>query len=475
MKALLISPKGSNFYAKIGLRIPPLGLAYIAAVIRTFGHEVRITDLGIERKDLSPADIKWADIIGISADTPRYPEALSIAKVSKKYEKAVVMGGYHVTFLDKEALDSGFVDFIVRGEGEETFLNLLNTLENNGNLSEVDGISYIQNGIFRRNKDRIPPSNLNNLPFPARDLLPLKKYNGRMNGWRFTSLVTSRGCPYNCYFCSSSKFGGLKWRARSAQSIADEIEHLVNTFGYQAFSFMDDNFTLNPQRVIELADELKARKMDNIHWWCFSRVDTLANNEYMIQRMTESGAYMVFLGLESNNDEILRSYNKHIGNEQQLKAIELLNKYGISIHGSYIIGNIKETKAMAEATIKWAKNLGTKSSQFSLLTPYPGTALYDDIKKENRFLHRNWRLYDGLYPVIKLDYLTPEQTRDLLIKAYRNTYLNFSSIFSFNKNEGFNYLIKNFPRKIIMTFKMVAILLIMKFKMRKIDRKAPVI
>ena len=257
MKTLLISPKGSNFYAKMGAQIPPLGLGYIAAVIRANGHQVKLIDLGIEPQGLRPEILNWSEIVGISADSPSYPEALSVARLVKDAGKTVVMGGYHVTFLDQEALDTGLVDYIVRGEGEQTFLNLLNILENKGDLTRLSGISYMNSGIYHRNKDSIPPTNLDDLPFPARDLFPLKKYNSIMNGWQFTNLITSRGCPYNCYFCSSSRFGGIKWRSRSAKSIIDEIEHLSNSYGYKAFAFMDDNFTLQPKRVLSLLTSWK--------------------------------------------------------------------------------------------------------------------------------------------------------------------------------------------------------------------------
>jgi anaerobic magnesium-protoporphyrin IX monomethyl ester cyclase len=448
------------------LRIPPLGLAYIAAATRENGHEVKMKDLGIRKNALTPDLIKWADIIGISADTPGYPEALTIADISKKQGKIVVMGGYHVTFLDKEALETGLVDFIVRGEGEEIFIQLLSALQDHRSLNDIDGISYKQDGVYIRNKDNSPPFNLDQLPLPARDLLPMQEYKSMMNGWKFTSLITSRGCPFSCNFCSSSKFGGLKWRARSAKSIVDEMEHLVYTYGYRAFSLMDDNFTLNPQRVFEFADELEKRKMTDIRWWCFSRVDILVKNEPMIKRMAETGAYMVFLGLESNNEKILQSYRKHVGNEQQQEAIRLLNKYRIEIHASYILGNVRETKAMAENTIKWAEKVGAKSNQFSLLTPYPGTVLYEDVRKENRFLHKNWKLYNGLFPVIKLDHLTPKQTGNLLFRAYQNTFLNCLHL-NYKKIK-ITDLIKHLPGKINSLCRVISVLLILKLTMRRI-------
>jgi len=429
MNVLLINPRGSNFYAKMGVMIPPLSLAYLAAMLRQNGHVVKINDLGVEPPDLLKDDLQSFDLVGISADTPSYPEALEIAKMAKSAGKIVVMGGYHVAFLDQEALGSGMVDVVVRGEGEYIFSNLVDAIENKRNLSEVEGISFLNEGVYKRNADAAPPENLDELPFPARDLLNMKAYKNTMNGMPFTNMITSRGCPFNCYFCSSSRFGGLKWRSRSAKSIVDEIEHLRKTYGFRAFSFMDDNFTLRPKRIFEFADELERRNLQDISWWCFSRVDILVKNEPMVKRMAEVGAYQVFLGLESNNEVMLETYNKHIGNNQQQQAIELLRKYGIHIHGSYIMGDIKETVPMVEQTIEWARRVNAETTQFSILTPYPGTALYADIERENRFLHKNWTWYDALHPVIQLDHITPKQLGKLLTKAYQRVYLNPKRVF----------------------------------------------
>jgi anaerobic magnesium-protoporphyrin IX monomethyl ester cyclase len=167
----------------------------------------------------------------------------------------------------------------------------------------------------------------------------------------------------------------------------------------------------------------------------------------MIKRMAEAGAYMVFLGLESNNEAVLESYNKHIVNDQQQQAIDLLRKYGIKIHGSYIIGDINETQAMVENTINWARRINAKTTQFSILTPYPGTALYHDVEKESRFLHKRWEWYDGLHPVINLDILNPKQTSNLLIKAYQSVYLNLTRILNFSFNKAAKISVKDLKSK----------------------------
>lgn len=429
MKVLLVSPKGSNIYAKMKVALPPLGIAYLAAVIREKGHKVKIIDRSIEQQKLLPEDFTPFDLIGISADTPRYPEAVEIARTAKKAGKMVIMGGYHVTFLDKEALETGVVDIVIRGEAEEIIVNLIDALEKKKDLSTVKGISFVRDGNVIRTPVSPPPQNLDAMPFPARDLLSLKKYSSQMAGLPVTNLITSRGCPFNCYFCSSSKFGGLKWRYRSAKSIVDEIEILYHDYGYRAFAFMDDNFTLSKRRVMDFADELEKRKINDIIWWCFSRVDILVRNEDMVKRMAEAGAFQVFLGLESHNEQTLNDYGKNVGNKEQEQAIRLLHKYGINIHGSFIVGDINETKEMAIQTARWVQKVNPRVAQFSILTPYPGTALYNDMEREGRFLHKNWELYDALHATIKTDGMNPAEVQKTLIKDYRMAYLNKYRLF----------------------------------------------
>jgi len=389
--------------------------------------------LNIDIRALEKTNLNDYDIFGITTDTPRYNEALRIAREISITGKPIVMGGYHVTFLDEEVLSTGYVDVVVRGEGEEIFLNILNALENKTGLKDILGISYIDEGMFVRNNDALPPKNLDEMPFPARDLLPISKYKTSLNGVPSANLITSRGCPYNCYFCASSKFGGIKWRARSAKNIVDEMEILHNEFGYRAFEFLDDNFTLSKKRIFEFADELEKRGLTDIIWWCFARVDTIAKNEPMVKRMAEVGAYRVFLGLESVNENVLDNYGKKIDNDEQVKAINLLRKYGIGIHGSFIIGDINETEEMIMNTVNWAKKMNPQLAQFSLLTPFPGTQLYYDMKKENKLLHNDWRLFDALHPTVKLNNISPAEAQKLVISSYRKFYISLHRFFHLPK------------------------------------------
>ena len=431
MKILLVSPQGSDIFAKMGAQMPPLGLGYLAAFARKDGHDVQIIDLGVEENELTEKVLVDFDVVGISVDTPRYYNAIEVAKMTKAVGGTVVMGGYHATFMDKEILETGLVDFIVRGEGEFIFNELLRMLQSknkNNNFEEIDGISYLKEGKYKRNKDAKLPTDLDDFPFPARDLFKLDRYKNRLGERPLANLITSRGCPFDCNFCSSTKFGGKKWRARSAKSIVDELEVLYRDYGYRAFTFLDDNFTISKKRIMEFADELEARNIKDIIWWCFSRVDILIKNEDMVKRMAEVGAFSVFLGLESANEEALDHFGKKISYQQQIKAIELLRKYGIRVLGSFILGDIGETDEMINKTVDWAIKLDPETVQFSLLTPYPGTQLYQQFESENKLWHKQWDLYDGFHSIVKMDHLSPEEMEQLFYKSYKRFYLRYSRI-----------------------------------------------
>lgn len=422
MKVLFINPPAQGVYDMLNIKFPPLGLAYIAAVLREHGYEVQIIDLNVEGNLWERVGKKW-DIVGISGDTSRYPIALKIAsQIKKYYHYPIVMGGPHVSFFEKETLSTGIVNYVVKGEGEYTTLNLLDALKKGNDLSTVKGIAFKKQGNLIETTPAPNIENLDNLPFPARELLPMDKYRKLIfQGKPVTTLVTSRGCPFNCYFCSSSQFSGLKWRARSTENILSEIEHLIKRYDYHRFAFMDDNFTLSPQRVIQISKEIINRKL-NIKWWAFSRVDELLKNKKMISLMAKSGCRMLFLGIESVSKKILDSYNKKITANDSLKAIQLLKKYGISTWGSFIIGGLEETKEMILNTIKFSKLLNPEIAQFSILTPFPGTRLYQDAVKAGIIKKNAWQYFDGGHAVMRTKYLKPNEIQRLILKAYFSSY-----------------------------------------------------
>lgn len=417
MRVLLVYPGSSDIYRKVGFILPPLGLAYIASVLRENGYDVEILDMKVTKNE---PELSGYDVIGISADAMRYKEGLRTAKIAKGKGRTVIMGGPHPTFLDEDALRNG-VDFVVRGEGEETVPELLEAIKGDISPHEVKGVSFMSNGGVHRTPDRTPVRDLDILPLPARDILLMNSYRTlEMGKRRVTSMITSRGCPYGCTFCASSEFSGYSWRARKPEKVVDEIEHIVNDYGFNAIAFLDDNFTLNPRRVMAICDEIINRGID-IYWWCFSRADILLRNEGMVKKMAEAGARYIFIGFESGRQEFLEGHKKKTRVSDAKDTINLLRKYGIETHASFIIGGIDETVEMARHTIRFAKELSPEAAQFSILTPYPGTKLFEDVKE--RITTYDWDMYDCLHSVMALDNFTKEAVERFLRQAYLSFYL----------------------------------------------------
>lgn len=420
MRVLLVNPPAINFYHRAGLKMSPLGLAYVASVLKDAGYEVKVIDLNVEKINYRTYPYQRYDLVGISVDTTRYPASLKIAEQAKKRGVDVVMGGPHVTFFDDETLSTRQVDYVVRGEGEYIMLDLVEHLNNGKSLEEVNGISYLSGNVMIKNPPAPFVKDLDSIPFPARELLPLDRYTNTLHGRFSASMVTSRGCPFDCDFCSCSAFSGIRWRSRSLENILKEVELLYDRYGYRAISFLDDNFTLNPKRVIELCEKMIKTSWDLI-WYAFSRVDTIVRNERMIQLMKKAGLDQVFVGFESGSQEVLDKLGKKVTVEKAFRAMEILKRYGVRVWGSFIIGALNETKEMIKETIRFSRKLNPQLSQFAILIPYPGTRLYEKVK--DKLLTNDWECFWGGRPVMKLNKITREEMKDLIIKAYASFYL----------------------------------------------------
>jgi anaerobic magnesium-protoporphyrin IX monomethyl ester cyclase len=418
VRILLVNPPTGFSYRALGIMRPPLGLAYIAAVLKPH-HDVEIVDFSVDRRSWKRFPYNAYDVVAISADTARCVVALKIAEVAKGQGPTVVMGGLHVTFLDREALESGVVDYVVRNEGEFSFLSLIEFLSERIPFEEVRGVSYLDNGQFMRTPNAPFIRDLDGLPFPARELLSLKRYKEKMNGRLMTTLVTSRGCPFNCDFCSSSRFSGSGWRARSAENVFKEIELLYEEYGYRAISFVDDNFTVSPSRVIDVCERIISKGYDLI-WASMTRVDTIVKNPDMVRIMARAGFKWTFIGFESGCQEALDAYGKKANVSDAFKAMEILTENGVDVTGAFILGALGETKEMIKETIAFAKRLNPRRSQFSLLTPYPGSDLYENVK--DRLLTRDWNFYSGMHPTIQLEHISPGELRKLQALAYASFY-----------------------------------------------------
>jgi len=418
MKILLINPSPTGTLKATGVLFPPLGLLYLAAYAEREGHEVVVRDLAI-RKRREEIDYKKYDVVGISTDTTRHRQALKIAHRSKEAGCTVVMGGPHPSYVDEEILSTQKVDFVVRGEGEVTFAELVAVLEKKDKeIDGVQGISFLSNGTLVRTPSRPFIENLDSLPLPARHLIDLDDYRKTNFGGRpITPLITSRGCPYRCAFCSSSHFWGAKVRIRSVASILKEIEEIYSQYHFNAIAFLDDTFNISPSRVIDICRGIIERRLD-LWWWNLSRLDLFSGNEEMVKEMVQAGMKAAFVGVESPHPETLKDLQKGIRVEEIIETVEMLKRNGVQLHASYILGGLHETAQSIHETIRFAKRLDTNVAQFSILTPLPGTAIYAQVKDRILKWRSPWSFFDLQHLVFKHEHLSFIRMEWLLLKAH---------------------------------------------------------
>lgn len=423
MNILMTNPKSLNVFETFGFVFPPLGLLYAAAAAEKKGHNVAIEDFFVSRGKPSEFNFRNYDVVGITSDTRRFPSALEIAKKAKAHGCTVVMGGPHPAFVDEDVLKGKYADFIVRGEGEITFPELLDAVGNNQDLSQVKGISYLEKGGIVRTEPRGLIEDLDSLPFPARHLVDINAYKKsglRYGGERPVAVMsTSRGCPNECSFCVTPQMYGRRWRARSAASVISEIEDVYHNYGYRAVAFCDDNFTVSPKRVKEICTLIQEKGLD-IWWWCLSTANNLLSNEEMVQMMAKSGAKTVYIGVESANPEILKEFNKKIKTDTASKTIALLKRNGLETFASFIIGGLNDDTQSILRTIRFARQLDAEVAQFTILTPYPGTVLFHQLK--DRLRHRKWHLYDSTHLVFRHKNVPYVLMQLLLVWAFLSYY-----------------------------------------------------
>jgi len=422
---VLINPNANvEVVRKLDISTPPLGLGYLAAVLRERGFKVRIIDDLVEKIGIDGIvrKIKDALIVGITSTTPTFNAALKYAEAIKRRlpNVFVILGGVHATFMPRETLKNDFVDAVCLGEGEQTIVEVAERVEAAKSLEGVKGLVVREGGRIIDNGVREPIEDLDSLPFPAYDLMPLEKYTVLGRRLQHFPMITSRGCPFACRYCSSSLFMGRAFRARSAKNVVDEIEWLVNDFKAKHIAFSDDTFTLSRKRVFEICDEIKRRGVE-VEWSCSSRVDTIT--EELLRKMKDAGCSAIYYGVESASSEVLKYYRKRVDLDKVKKAIKLTKKVGIATICSFIIGAPYEKKEDMKATLKLALKLDPDYAQFSILTPYPGTEIYEEAKEKNLLLSENFDDYTAAKPVLKNFHLSPNEISNFLKYCYLRFYL----------------------------------------------------
>ena len=410
-RVLLIQPPFSRWPGEAKVVQPPLGLAYIAAVLEKDGYTVKIIDAPLEgyeeeikfsdgrhRYGLSYEEILKRvkefrpDIIGISCSfSTLFYTVCELSREIKKFDKSIkiCVGGAHPTSVPEEVFEREEIDFVIIGEGEARFSQLLAALSAGESLSAIDGLGYRQGNKVLIN----PPVNyirdLDEIPFPARHLLDMEKYL-RINkphgvstkGDRATTIITSRGCPANCIFCSIHGIWGRKFRVRSPENVIKEIELLKTQYGIDEILFEDDNLTFDNKRAEKIFD-LMIDKGFNLHWKTPNGVALWRLTETLIAKMRKSGCYHLAFAIESGNDHVLHGIIKKPLNLKKVKTlIDAAKRCGIIAEGFFVLGFPGETFEQMKETFKYALHLGLDKANFMIATPYPGTRLYEVCVKD---------------------------------------------------------------------------------------------
>lgn len=368
-------------------RFPPLGLGYIVSYLRQHGIAANLVDCTFitENQAVEQVQKSKPDIVGIYSMFSMKAPALRMAKLLRNNSKMLVAGGPLPTLCAEDFLED--FDAVGVGEGEATMLELVKAVEGHRSLSTVEGIVYRSNESNERHIVRTPTrrviQDLDELPFPARDQFDheayKKHYVGRF-GYSTTSIISSRGCPFQCDFCSRAVFGH-EFRTRSAVNIVDEMES-VRTHGYERIWFSDDCFTLHKERLLNICDEIVRRRLD-ISWECLSRVDTIDRQTAL--SMKNAGCVRVFFGLESGNDSVLALMNKQTTTKEARKAVLTMKAAGIQVGAFFIVGYPGETDNTILDTLRFASSLPLDYLSFSVPYPIPGTPLYNRVRDNIEF------------------------------------------------------------------------------------------
>lgn len=429
MRITFLNPPQTNSkYKFLGVVAPSLGIGYMAAVLEKNGYDVNVLDssaLELTYDEIGEEIIKRnPDIVSISALTPTIGVALDTADKIKqvKPDTTVVLGGYHPTFEYESVLSEPSVDVVIRGEGEYTFLELVQTIEKDEDLKNVKGLAFYDedDNTLVVTEDRPIITNLDELPFPAFHLFPMEKYKLLNIATNVATIITTRGCPMQCSFCSSAALHGHHLRRRSYENVCDEIELRLRNQKVNTIAFMDDTFTLNRKFVRDFCAEIKRRNLK--FWWgCTSRVDTL--DEDLLQTMKDAGCITLFIGVESADQQILEKMNKNITVSKTENAFKLARKVGIRTVASCVIGMPEDTKKSIQQTIDFVKKLNPNYALYSLATPYPGTRFYNETFKKNLIQINDWSKYTLIDPVLQTIDCSSEELRNLQKKAFIGFYL----------------------------------------------------
>ncbi|MHA2025927.1 MAG: B12-binding domain-containing radical SAM protein [Candidatus Thorarchaeota archaeon] len=458
MRIMFVEPPKDYWFVMGEYLPPPLGILNLAAYLRAHDEslQIEIVDCNAER-------ISWnglrgrietfqPDIVAPSSlSTCNAYRGLRTIELAKTVDPTTttIVGGQHYTVLAKESLEAyPELDIVVRGEGEQTLLEVVRALKGQGTLSEVKGITFRHNDRIITNEDRSLIDNLDELPFPAYDLVAkyMKEYHFTLMAGRDTpyALVeASRGCPHDCNFCTQCVFWGGKWRRKTPKRIVDEIEFGLNEFGTKFFWLTDDNFGLG-KRTDELCDEIISRGIaDDIMWFMQARCDDIVTHKDLLPKLRRAGLNWILAGVESHSPDTLASFNKRIDPSVSRQAIDLLKLNDIFAQATLIIGERSDSRETLRGLRAYVNDMDPDLAIFMILTPYPGTKLYEDAIRNGWIEDTNWAHYDMIHAIMPTEHLTRMEVQQELYMCYRSFFgsvkRRITGVFSSNKTKRRTY------------------------------------
>lgn len=391
-KIVFIEPKAPGLHIFSQFPLPRLGTLILGTMMKKRGWDVELFVEDFRKVDFDI--IAAADLVGISTITSTAPRAYAIADRVRAMGIPVLMGGPHVTYLTEEAL--GHADYVVRGEGEAALTAFIDAREKGIGYADVPNLSFKdETGTVVHNPMAPRAADLDLIPFPDLSLL-----RPEAKGFKHMSsipVLTSRGCPFDCSFCSVTGMFGRKYRFRSTENIIEELRQYSGRKA--AIFFYDDNFAADPKRTRDLCEAIIREKL-KITWTTQVRADVTRDPE-LVALMKRSGCHTVYIGFESVNPDALEDMKKKQTVAEIATAVKVFRRHRINIHGMFVLGFDQDDWKTIRKTVRWAKRARLTSTQFLILTPLPGSAFYDQMKAEKRLRFHDWALYDAHHAVFQ--------------------------------------------------------------------------
>ena len=384
-------PENAPWY--LGRKFPPLGLSYVAAALEKAGFQVQMLDNYLQKKTIVEVQklVKQLnpEVVGITCSSATYHKCVETAAAIKEATPncKIVAGGWHPSYMPESMLQHPGIDYVIMGEGERAMVELATFVtqgEKTMVLGDIAGLAYRRGDKMLKNAPKFI-ENLDEIPFPARHLLPMEQYERKMEflGVEPVDIMSiTRGCPFSCAFCETRKMWGPTCRFFSPKRVVDEVKYMIDKFSSKGIYFINDNFTIRKKETIELCELLKKEKFD-LQWICDTRADMLTQE--LLIKMREAGCRTIWFGVESGVPRILEKINKHISLEQVEQAFKICRKEGIQVAASFMLGIPGETKADMETTFKFAQKLNPDLCQFNVFIAYPDSLLYEEILQSGSY------------------------------------------------------------------------------------------